>query len=117
MIVLKGIAAKRNETLPVLLEPGSGVVALLDDDAQKLTSERGHGLRRPASAASSNASRHGVRAKLLMAGCDRSWDDRLSDLCRHAGKIDGRAALGERAADMGTLLMLGFAKDSILLVS
>ena len=74
--------------LPVPLDPGRAVVPLLDDGAQKLTSERVHGLTRPQLRLLERPGTR-VRAKLLATDCDH-LGDRLGGPGRHAGKIDGR---------------------------
>ena len=63
--------------------PGAG-----DNGAQKLTSERVHGLTHPQLRLLERLGTR-VRAKLLVTDCDH-LGDRLGDPGRHAGKIDGR---------------------------
>ena len=87
-MIVFAVTATRNQLCPSRSIRDAPVGPLLDDGAQKLTSERVHGLTHPQLRLLERLGTR-VRAKLLVTDCDH-LGDRLGDPGRHAGKIDGR---------------------------
>ena len=111
MIVL-GVAAIPERDLPVPLDQGCAIVPLLDDGAQKLTSERVHGLTHPQLRLLERLGTR-VRAKLLVKDCDHLGENASATRSGTPERSMHEGA-GERDTDMGTLMMLGLRPHSIL---